>query len=88
MASLDLGHSLCNQCMISVLPDDLQCRICLSWVHKKCLTINNNSLSNICDATSYKCNNCIEIFPFYFIDDDKFFNVHFNVNIDYLLDES
>ena len=55
MASLDLGHSLCNQCKISLLHDDLQCCICLSWAHKKCLIINNNNVNNICDATSYEC---------------------------------
>ena len=85
MASLDLGHSLCDQCMISVLPDDLQCYICLSWVHKKCLITNN--VNNICDATSYRCNNCMELFPFNVVDDDEFFDLHSNVNIDYLLDE-
>ena len=88
MASLDLGHSLCNQCMISVLPDDLQCCICLSWVHKMCLATNNNSVNNICDDTSYRCKNCIDIFPFNDVEDDDFFDLHSNVNIDYLLDES
>ena len=73
MASLDLGHSLCNQCMISVSPDVLQCCICLSWVHKKCLIINNCSVNNICNATSNKCKNCIEIFHFHDVDDDEFF---------------
>ena len=88
MASLDLGHSLCSQCMISVLPDDLQCCICLSWVHKKCLVIDNNNVNNICDSTFYRCKNCIELFPSNFVDDDEFFDLHSNVNIDYLLDES
>ena len=86
MASLDLGHSLFNQCMISVLPDDLKCCMCLSWVHKKCLTTSNNSVNNICDDTSHRCKNCIELFPFNDVDD--FFYLHSNVNIDYLLDES
>ena len=89
MASLDLGHSLCNQCMISVLPDDLQCCICVSWVHNICLATNNNSVNNIRDDTSYRCINCIDIFPFNDVDDDDdFFDLHSNVNIDYLLDES
>ena len=88
MVSLDLGHSLCNQCMISVLPDDLQCCICLSWVDKKCLITNNNNVNNICDATSNRCKKCIELFPFNVLYDDEFFDLHSNVNIDYLLDES
>ena len=88
MATFDLRHSHCSQCMISFLPDDLQCCICLSWLHKQCLVINNNSVNNICDATSYRCNNCIDIFPFNDVDNDDFFDLHSNVNIDYLLDES
>ena len=87
MASLDPGHSLCDQC-ISVLHDDLQCCICLSWVNKQCFNVNNNNVSNICDATSHKCKNCIELFPLNFVDDDEFFYQHSNVNINYLLDES
>ena len=59
----------------------------LSWAHKQCLIINNDSVNNICDDTSYKCINCIELFPFNFFD-DEFFYLHSNVNIDYLLDES
>ena len=74
--------------MISVLPDDLQCCICLSWLHKQCLIINNNNVNNICDATSNRCKNCIELFPFNDVDHDEFFDLHYNVNVLYLLDES
>ena len=73
--------------MISVLPDDLQHCICLSWVHKQCLATNNNSVNNICDDTSYKYKNYFELFPFNDIDDDEFFYLHSNVVMDYFLDE-
>ena len=32
--------------------------------------------------------NCIQLFHFNFVDDDEFFYLYRNVNIDYLLDES
>ena len=44
---LDVRHSLCNQCINSVLPDDLQCCMCLSWVHKNCLIINNDNVEQL-----------------------------------------
>ena len=57
--------------MISVLPDDLQFCMCLSWLRKKCLIININSVYNTCDDTSYRCKNCIDLFPYN--DVDEFF---------------
>ena len=68
--------------------DGLQCCICLSWVHKKCLIIDNDNVNNICYATSHKCKFFVELFPFNFFDDDEFFDLLSNVDIDYLLDES
>ena len=87
MASLDLGHSLCDQCMISVLPDDLQRCICPSWVHKQCLFIDNDNVNNISDAISFKCENCIQLslsMRLMMI----FFHLHSKRIIHYLLNES
>ena len=71
----------CGKCNKEVIPDAIECSLCLKWYHRRCSNLTKAKLRSIGINDNWLCMYCFNIFPFSGVDDDEFFIINNSLEI-------
>ena len=80
------NHDACHRCILTISPltkYQIACTKCHQLMHVQCTNLSKNCfrvMSSVGDVNSWMCSSCIELYPFYELDDSSFQNCILNTD--------